>query len=222
MPPNFGCALMLARWRAVAPAWSAALASVLQSKTAWGGLFGRTILRMFANAILLSSFNNLFANRASRFEPSPSDFSGSFGPQAKAGTRDATTLQPPVSWTRPRSTYRQPPTPPLLPASLPSPANPSLQHQDHAKPPLGASQSFSIVPFGDVPFEAPPLPVLTSRISREGQGRLLGAKARLLTQRPQVLFPGHHRCAVDRGLLSRRISRQPETKMRKPMRKRAQ
>src|SRR5215468_828385 len=81
--------------------------------------------------------------------------------------------------------------------------------------------SFSIAPFGDVPFEAPPLPVLTSRISREGQGRLLGAKARLLTQRPQVLFPGHHRCAVDRGLLSRRISRQPETKMRKPVRKRA-
>ena len=42
---------------------------VLQSKTACGWLSGRAILRMFANAILLSSFNNLSAHRASRFEP---------------------------------------------------------------------------------------------------------------------------------------------------------
>jgi hypothetical protein len=44
---------------------------------------------------------------------------------------------------RPRSTYLQPPTPPLLPAGLPSPANPPL-HQDHAKPPLGASPGGTI------------------------------------------------------------------------------
>ena len=44
---------------------------------------------------------------------------------------------------RPRSTYLQPPTPPLLPASLPGPANPSL-HQDHTKAPLGASPGGTI------------------------------------------------------------------------------
>ena len=45
------------------------LPPVPQSKTACGCLSGCTILRMFANAILLSSFNNLSAQRASRFEP---------------------------------------------------------------------------------------------------------------------------------------------------------
>ena len=42
---------------------------VPQSKTACGCLSGCTILRIFANHILLNSFNNLSAQRASRFEP---------------------------------------------------------------------------------------------------------------------------------------------------------
>ena len=43
------------------------LPPVLQSRTACGCLFGRTILRMLASAILLSSFNNLFAAFTLRF-----------------------------------------------------------------------------------------------------------------------------------------------------------
>jgi hypothetical protein len=71
----------------------------LQSKTACGCLSGRTILLMFARAILLILFNNPSAQRASRFEPSrPDDEARRQGTRRSCGSRPPADLG---TWERP-------------------------------------------------------------------------------------------------------------------------
>src|SRR5215469_11502781 len=67
--------------------------STRTTPSACGCLFGRTILRMFANAILLSSFNNLSAQRASRFVALTLAFLSRSAPSLIRGASEASSIR---------------------------------------------------------------------------------------------------------------------------------